>query len=105
MVGPTGSGKSTLGLLLARLWEPPPGTVFIGDVDVTTLPLERVRAALAWVPQDAFLFSRSLRRQRHPRPEGIDAAAVGRAADRGRASPPRSRRFPRGWDTVVGERG
>jgi ATP-binding cassette subfamily B protein len=60
VVGPTGSGKTTLGLLLARLWEPPPGTVFVGDVDVSTLPLPRLRAALAWVPQDAFLFSRRL---------------------------------------------
>jgi len=37
VVGPTGSGKSTLGLLLARLWEPPPGTLFIDGVDVRTL--------------------------------------------------------------------
>ena len=37
VVGPTGSGKSTLGLLLARLWEPPAGTVFVGGHDVTTL--------------------------------------------------------------------
>ena len=60
VVGPTGSGKSTLGLLLARLWEPPAGTVFVGGRDVTTLSFRRLRSAQSWVPQDAFLFSRSL---------------------------------------------
>jgi ATP-binding cassette, subfamily B, multidrug efflux pump len=60
VVGPTGGGKSTLGLLLARLWEPPPGTVFLGGHDVTTLAPESLRAALGWVPQEAFLFSRSV---------------------------------------------
>ena len=104
VVGPTGSGKTTLGLLLARLWEPPPGTVFIGDVDATTLPRERVRAALAWVPQDAFLFSRALVDNATLGREGIDTAAVGRAGiAAGIAAEIEA--FPRGWDTVVGERG
>src|SRR5262249_14651041 len=58
VVGPTGSGKSTLGLLLARLWEPPAGTVFIGGRDVTTLPLDVLRAGIGYVPQEGFLFSR-----------------------------------------------
>ena len=104
VVGPTGSGKTTLGLLVARLWEPPPATVFVGDVDVTTLPLDRVRAALAWVPQDAFLFSRALVDNATLGREGIDAAAVHRAGiAAGIAAEIEA--FPRGWDTVVGERG
>src|SRR5207237_1133346 len=60
VVGPTGAGKSTLGLLLARLWEPPAGTVFVGGRDVTTLPLATLRATVGWVPQEALLFSRSI---------------------------------------------
>jgi ABC-type multidrug transport system fused ATPase/permease subunit len=60
VVGPTGGGKSTLGALLARLWEPPPGTVFLDGRDVTTVPLRALRGAVGYVPQEAFLFSRSI---------------------------------------------
>src|SRR6185503_1454620 len=60
LVGPTGSGKSTLGLLLARLWEPPPGTVFIDGRDIREIPLATLRAGLGFVPQEGFLFSRSI---------------------------------------------
>lgn len=59
--GPTGSGKSTLVHLLARVYTPPPQTIFINDVDITTLPLESLRRLMALVPQDPFLFSVSLR--------------------------------------------
>jgi ATP-binding cassette subfamily B protein len=104
VVGPTGSGKTTLGLLLARLWEPPPGTVFVGDVDVSTLPLPRLRAALAWVPQDAFLFSRRLLDNTTlGRQEVAESAAHRAGAAAGIAEEIAA--FPRGWATVVGERG
>jgi ATP-binding cassette, subfamily B, multidrug efflux pump len=56
-VGATGSGKSTLISLLPRLHEPPPGTVFMDDVDVREIPLERLRGAIGFVPQEPFLFS------------------------------------------------
>jgi ATP-binding cassette subfamily B protein len=104
VVGPTGSGKSTLGLLLARLWEPAPGSVFVDGTDVTRLPLGQLRRRLAWVPQDAFLFSRALLDNvTLGRPE-LDASTVGRAgAAAGIATEIDG--FSRGWDTVVGERG
>ena len=57
LVGPTGSGKSTLVDLLPRLFEPPPGTVFVDGVDVRELPLPVLRGAIGYVPQEAFLFS------------------------------------------------
>ena len=104
VVGPTGSGKTTLGLLLARLWEPPRGTVFVGGVDVTTLPLQRLRAALAWVPQDAFLFSRALLDNTTLGREEVTADAAQRAAVTAGVAAEITA-FPRGWDTVVGERG
>jgi ATP-binding cassette, subfamily B, multidrug efflux pump len=104
VVGPTGSGKSTLGLLLARLWEPPAGTVFVNGIDVTTLPLERLRSALAWVPQDAFLFSRSLRENVTLGREEVAPAAVSRAGITA-AVAEEVEAFAHGWDTVVGERG
>src|SRR5262249_27252123 len=60
LVGPTGSGKSTLISLLARLHDPPPGTVFVDGVDVRLMPLARLRGAIGFVPQEPFLFSDTL---------------------------------------------
>src|SRR5262249_10179975 len=60
VIGPTGAGKSTLGLLLPRLWEPPPGTVLVDGRDVRMIPLGELRRAIGYVPQETFLFSRSL---------------------------------------------
>ena len=59
-VGGTGSGKSTLINLLPRMHEPPPGTVTIGGVDIREIPLERLRGAIGFVPQEPFLFSDTL---------------------------------------------
>jgi ATP-binding cassette, subfamily B, multidrug efflux pump len=104
VVGPTGSGKTTLGLLLARLWEPPPATVLVDGDDVARLPLEQVRRRLAWVPQDAFLFSRALRDNVTLGRREIDAVATARAATSAGIAAEIDA-FARGWDTVVGERG
>jgi ATP-binding cassette subfamily B protein len=104
VVGPTGSGKSTLGLLLARLWEPPAGTVFIGGRDVTTLPLDALRASIGYVPQEGFLFSRSiadnitLGREGLGRDELDGAARVAGIAEE-------IEQFAAGFEAVVGERG
>jgi ATP-binding cassette subfamily B protein len=103
VVGPTGSGKSTLGLLLARLWTPPPGTVFIAGHDVTGLPLGTLRATVGWVPQDAFLFSRSIE-------DNLTLGREGAAAEMARAAAEAAvdeeiGGFPQGYATVVGERG
>jgi ATP-binding cassette subfamily B protein len=104
VVGPTGSGKSTLGLLLARLWEPPAGTVFIGGRDVTTLPLDDLRAGIGYVPQEGFLFSRSitdnvtLGRDTIGRSELDEATFVAGIAEE-------IEQFPAGFEAVVGERG
>src|SRR4029078_3876584 len=56
-VGPTGSGKSTMISLLARLHDPPPGTVFVDGVDVRGMPPDILRRAIGFVPQEPFLFS------------------------------------------------
>jgi ATP-binding cassette subfamily B protein len=104
VVGPTGSGKSTLGLVLARLWEPPPGAVFVGGADVTTLPLARLRAALAWVPQEAFLFSRSILDNVTLGRDVVDAADARRALGAAGVAAEIDG-LGGGWDAVVGERG
>jgi ATP-binding cassette subfamily B multidrug efflux pump len=104
VVGPTGSGKSTLGALLLRLFEPPRGAVRLGGVDVRDLPLEVLRRAVGYVPQVAFLFSRSLRDNVRLADEEADDETI-RAAARTAGLDEDVQGFPRGWDTVVGERG
>jgi ATP-binding cassette subfamily B protein len=104
VVGPTGSGKSTLGTLLCRLYEPPRGTVWVGGHDVLDLPLGPLRRSVGYVPQESFLFSRPLRdnvrlADEPAGPDRLEAVAriAGLADDLGA--------LPGGWDTVVGERG
>jgi ATP-binding cassette subfamily B multidrug efflux pump len=104
VVGPTGSGKSTLGVLVARLWEPPPRSVFVDGRDVRDVPLAELRRALGYVPQETFLFSRSLAENVTLGAPSTDAARLawaGRVA--GLAGDVAG--VPDGWETVVGERG
>jgi ATP-binding cassette subfamily B protein len=134
LVGVTGSGKTTLISLLARLHDPPPGTVFIDGVDVRDLPLATLRSAIGFVPQEPFLFSDTLGDNVA---FGLDAREEwsakpsGERRDDARLKPSRSNRienvaerneriesaaavarldkdvadFPKGYDTMVGERG
>jgi ATP-binding cassette subfamily B protein len=101
IVGPTGAGKTTLAALLPRLWDPPPGMVFVDGREVHTIPLRDLRAAFGFVPQEAFLFSRTLRENVA---FGSPAAGAQAAADAAGLSPD-VKRFPAAWDTLVGERG
>jgi ATP-binding cassette, subfamily B, multidrug efflux pump len=83
LIGVTGSGKSTLIGLLARLHEPPRGSVFVDGVDVLDLPLSVLRGAIGFVPQEPFLFSDSLADNVA---FGLDAReGAGRAGEAGRA--------------------
>src|SRR5438552_814255 len=104
VVGPTGSGKSTLGLLLARLWEAPPGTVLVGERDVAALPRGALRVMLGYVPQEGFLFSRSIAENIALGRDGVDAACT-REAARAAGIADEVQAFAAGFDTVVGERG
>lgn len=61
VLGPTGAGKTTLLRCLSRLYNPPPGTVFVDGVDVRKLDLDDWRRRAVLVPQRAFLFSETLR--------------------------------------------
>jgi ATP-binding cassette subfamily B protein len=61
LTGPTGSGKTTLISLILRIWEPPSKTIFLDDYDITTIDLDLYRKNFAYVSQESFLFSASLR--------------------------------------------
>lgn len=110
IVGPTGSGKSTLVKLLPRLFDPPPGTVFIDGVDVRAIPLRVLRGAIGCVPQEPFLFSETIAGNvafGDPAPAAApasDADGVRRAAAIARLDVDVAG-FPSGYDTLVGERG
>jgi ATP-binding cassette, subfamily B, multidrug efflux pump len=60
IVGPTGSGKTTLAALIARLWEADPGAVLIDGRPIRDWPLETLRRAIGYVPQDTYLFSETV---------------------------------------------
>jgi ATP-binding cassette subfamily B protein len=105
IVGATGSGKSTLLSLIPRLHQPPPGSVFIDGVDVRNIPLSVLRGAIGFVPQEAFLFSDSLAENISFGVRGeISRAAVEHAAQVARLDKDVAD-FPKGYDTMVGERG
>jgi ATP-binding cassette subfamily B protein len=104
IVGPTGSGKSTLAALIARLWDAPPGTLLIDGRPIREWPLETLRRAVGYVPQDTFLFSETLRENLA---FGIDDATDQqiRAAAEVASIAAEIDEFPAKFDTMVGERG
>jgi ATP-binding cassette subfamily B multidrug efflux pump len=104
VVGPTGSGKSTLASLIARLWEAPPGTLLIDGRPIREWPLETLRRAVGFVPQDTFLFSETLRENLA---FGVDSATdeeIHNAADVASIAAEIGE-FPAQFNTMVGERG
>ena len=103
LVGPTGVGKSTLAHLLVRLADPETGSIRLGEVDLRHLDPEALRRSVAIVFQESFLFARSVRENvaldLHVSDEQI-GEALRLAQAEGFV-----RELPRGYDTVLGERG
>ncbi len=104
VVGASGSGKSTVSLLLPRFYDVTHGAVLVGGHDVRELTTESLRAAIGLVPEDSFLFSDTVRANiAYGRPDATDeqitAAARAAQADRFIAE------LPDGYDTTVGEHG
>ncbi len=104
IVGRTGSGKTTLANLLPRIFDPPDSSVFVDGYDIRELPLSVLRAAIAYVPQDGFLFSTSIGENIgfssvDATPEAIEQAA------RNAAIYEDIMRFRDGMATQIGERG
>ena len=104
IVGPTGSGKSTLAALIARLYDAPEGTVFVDGRSIRDWPLGALRRAIGYVPQETYLFSETLRENIA---FGVEEAAAGAVEDASHtANIARDiADFPKGFETVVGERG
>jgi ATP-binding cassette, subfamily B, bacterial len=104
IVGETGAGKTTLGYLVARLYEPQAGRVTIDGVDVRDAALASLAATVGVVSQETYLFHASVRENlRFARPDATDdeieeAARTARIHDLIAS-------LPEGYDTVVGERG
>lgn len=107
VVGATGSGKSTLIHLLTRLYDPTEGEVRIDGVPLSRLSLEQLRASIGVVPQEAFLFSETIRENLTMGMEDTsgdviepmrEAAAIAQLDDTIMS-------FPSGYETMLGERG
>jgi ATP-binding cassette subfamily B multidrug efflux pump len=104
IVGPTGSGKSTLVGLIPRLHDAPPGTVLIDGQPIRNYTLSTLRKNIGFVPQETFLFSETIRQNiAFGRPEA-SAEQVEEAATIAHIST-EILEFPKGFDTEVGERG
>lgn len=104
LVGPTGAGKTTLVSLVARLWDAPEGAVLVDGRPIREWPLERLRRAVGFVPQDTFLFSETVRENIALGAEGAADGDVERAAEIARLAGDVAG-FPKGYQTMVGERG
>jgi len=104
VVGPTGSGKTTLCHLISRLLDTTEGGLLIDGIDIRQIPLETLRGHMAVVPQDAFLFSGSIRdnlcfgKENASDEQIIQAARAAHLHDT-------IMRFPHQFDTLIGEKG
>jgi ATP-binding cassette, subfamily B, multidrug efflux pump len=104
IVGPTGSGKSTLVGLIPRLHDASPGTVLIDGQPIRNFTLSTLRKSIGFVPQETFLFSETIRQniafgRPDASPEQVEeAATVAHICTE-------ILEFPKGFDTEVGERG
>ncbi len=104
VVGETGSGKTTLGYLIARLYEPERGSVTIDGVDVRDTSFASLAATVGVVSQETYLFHATVRENlRFARPDATDEEVE--AAARVAAIHAMIAALPDGYDTVVGERG
>jgi ATP-binding cassette, subfamily B, multidrug efflux pump len=104
IVGPTGSGKSTLVSLITRLYEAPAGTLLIDGRPAQDFPLAVLRRNVGMVPQETFLFSETIRENLA---FGAPKATAEELLEAATAAHIRAEfeEFPQGFETIVGERG
>jgi ATP-binding cassette subfamily B multidrug efflux pump len=104
IVGPTGSGKSTIAALVARLWEAPAASLLIDGRSIRDYPVQQLRRAIGYVPQDTFLFSETLRENIA---FGVAEATDSRVTEAAGVACVDTdiQGFPQRYQTMVGERG
>ncbi|AFZ29594.1 Xenobiotic-transporting ATPase [Gloeocapsa sp. PCC 7428] len=104
VVGPIGAGKSTLANAIPRLLDIEPGQLFLDGNDITQIKLHDLRSAIAYVPQDSFLFSTTIKnniRYGDPLSEQTEVEYSAKQAQ----IHPEILNFPHQYKTIVGERG
>lgn len=104
IIGRTGNGKSTLVNLLLHLYNTKPGMILIDGKDINTIPLKTLRENIAYVPQDNFLFSATLKSNIAFGVENEDIEEITRATEAA-CIHENIISFPDGYETIVGERG
>ncbi|MFB2839157.1 ABC transporter ATP-binding protein [Floridanema evergladense] len=104
IVGPIGSGKSTLANAIPRLLDIPQGSLFLDGYDITYLRLQDLRNAIAYVPQESFLFSTTIKNNIRYGDPIIEQPFVETAAKQAQIHQEITT-FPQNYETIVGERG
>jgi ATP-binding cassette subfamily B protein len=104
IVGPTGSGKSTLVSLIPRINDATPGSILIDGRPIREYSLETLRRQIGFVPQETFLFSATIRENIAFGVEDATTAQIRRAAEISRIEQD-VEGFPEKYETMVGERG
>lgn len=104
IIGRTGNGKTTLVNLLLHLYNTKPGMILIDGRDINTIPLKTLRENIAYVPQDNFLFSNTLKSNIAFGVQAEDMEEITRATQAA-CIHENITSFPDGYETIVGERG
>jgi ATP-binding cassette subfamily B protein len=104
VVGPTGSGKTTLVNLIPRIFDTPDGTLFIDGIPIKKIPLNILRSNIGYIPQDSFLFSDTIRENIIFGVNNVSEDEIIKSAEVSQISNDINE-FPEKFETMLGERG